>query len=320
MKTTLATVLLAASFAGAAYSQTVAGKWMAEAPGGTATGLELTAAGTNVGGTIILIRGPQAIPLPIAEGSVTSNTLKFSVQMGPQRVEFTGERTANEIRFRTTPSDPANPPLVFRPVTAFPAAVAQGLSAATLPTTAPAGWRAFNRSAQSVDEGTRKVVRVDTRPNDGVVWQVGSDFREGTIELELRGTNAPQLSFVGIAFRGADNTNYDAVYFRPFNFKAPDPARQRAVQYVSHPDFPWMKLRTDSPGKYEQAVSPVPDPDGWFRARIVIAGDQITVFVNDASAPTLTVTALSKRANGMVGFWVGNNSGGDFANLKLTPK
>jgi hypothetical protein len=40
--------------------------------------------------------------------------------------------------------------------------------------------------------------------------------------------------------------------------------------------------------------------------------------VNDATEPCLVVEQLSDRKSGWVGFWVGNGSGGEFANLKVT--
>ena len=86
------------------------------------------------------------------------------------------------------------------------------------------------------------------------------------------------------------------------------------------PDYPWQRLRAEKPEEYEDPVSPVPDPNGWFKAKVVVEADKVTVFVNDSATPTLSVTALSKQKNGAVGFWVGNNSSGDFANLKITPK
>jgi hypothetical protein len=35
-----------------------------------------------------------------------------------------------------------------------------------------------------------------------------------------------EQSFLGVAFHGIEGTNYDAVYFRPFNFCAEDPVRR----------------------------------------------------------------------------------------------
>jgi hypothetical protein len=184
----------------------------------------------------------------------------------------------------------------------------------------PSVWRIHNRAATTVPDRD-KALRLDARQDDGMVWLVGSKFSEGTINLDLRGANKPGQSFVGVAFRGIDDTTFDAIYFRPFNFKNPDIARRsRAVQYVSQPKYTWEKLRKDSPGKYENAVSPVPDPDGWFHARIEIEGQTIRVFVNDATSPCLEVTALSEPRAGMIGLWVGNGSSGDFANLEITSK
>lgn len=185
----------------------------------------------------------------------------------------------------------------------------------------PAHWRLANRSATLLDDAGRKAVKLDARNNDGMAWLVGSDFAEGTIEVDLRGANKPGQSFVGIALRGVDDTTFDAVYFRAFNFKNPDlPRRARAVQYISQPQYPWEKLRSEFPGKYENAVNPVPDPDDWFHTRIVVADRQISVFVNDATAPSLVVTELGNRPGGRIGLWVGHGSAGDFANLKITPR
>jgi hypothetical protein len=128
-----------------------------------------------------------------------------------------------------------------------------------------------------------------------------------------------QQSFVGVAFHGVDGTTYDAIYFRPFNFRAEDPARrQRAVQYISQPAYTWQKLRTEHPGRYEQPVNPVPDPNSWFHVRVVVAAPTVSVFVDGATEPSLVVNLLSDRKRGRVGLWVGNGSGGDFANLKIS--
>lgn len=182
-------------------------------------------------------------------------------------------------------------------------------------------WRVHNRSATLIEDSGRKAISLDARGNNGMAWLAGSDFAEGTIEVDLRGRDLDGQSFVGIAFRGVDDTTYDAVYFRAFNFKNADiPRRTRAVQYISTPNFDWPKLRADFPGKYEAAVSPVPEPNGWFHARIVVADRKVSVYVNDATTPSLVVTELSERRGGMIGLWVGNGSNGAFANLKITPR
>ena len=182
-----------------------------------------------------------------------------------------------------------------------------------------ATWRIQNRSSSAVPEKPN-ALRLDAREGAGVAWLVGSDFAHGTIEFDLRGADKPGQSFVGIAFRAADDSAYEAVYFRPFNFRNPDPVRAaRAVQYISVPGNDWPTLREKFPGKYEAAISPVPDPDDWFHVRVVLSGRTISVFVNHAEKPCLVVDSLADRPSGQIGLWVGNGSSGDFANLKLTP-
>ena len=176
----------------------------------------------------------------------------------------------------------------------------------------------FNRSAGSLTDGVRKGLRLNEGQGDGVAYVKGTEFGNGTIALDIRGKDLPQQSFVGVAFHGVDATTYDAIYFRPFNFRTEDAARRvRAVQYISHPVNTWQKLRTEQPGKYEQPVNPVPDPNGWFHARVVVASPKVSVFVNDAKEPCLIVDQLSDRKTGLVGLWVGNMSSGDFANLRI---
>src|SRR6185503_9919733 len=126
-----------------------------------------------------------------------------------------------------------------------------------------------HRATRLVD-GARKGVRLSEAPGEGPAFFAGIELANGTIELDLRGKDVAQQSFVGVAFHGVDGTTYDAIYFRPFNFRTEDAARRiRAVQYVSHPVNTWQKLRTEQPGKYEKPVNPVPDPNAWFHARVV---------------------------------------------------
>ena len=182
------------------------------------------------------------------------------------------------------------------------------------------GLKVFNRSVSSLNDGARKGVRLSENPAEGVAYLRGIEFTNGTIEFDVRGKDVQQQSFVGVAFHGVDGTTYDAIYFRPFNFRAVDPARRiHAVQYISHPTYTWQKLRTEQLGKFEQAVNPVPDPNAWFHVRVVVASPRVSVFVGDAKEPSLVVDQLSDRKKGLIGLWVGNNSGGDFANFRIIP-
>jgi hypothetical protein len=183
------------------------------------------------------------------------------------------------------------------------------------------GWTLANRAATTRTEDGRVVVSLDGRQGNGAAWLDGVDFRNGTIEVLIRGKNNPGASFVGIAFRGLNDEVYDAVYFRPFNFVADnDLSRGHMVQYISHPVFTWFVLRQTQPGAYEAALANPPDPERFFRARIIISRPEIRVFVGEDPEPCLVVNELSDREGGRIGLWVGNTSDGEFAELILHPE
>jgi hypothetical protein len=170
----------------------------------------------------------------------------------------------------------------------------------------------YDRKVTPITEGGKNGIS-----STGIVWLKGVNFSNGTIEVDLRGKDVFQKSFIGIAFHGEDTITYDAIYFRPFNFLAEDPVRKiHAVQYISEPDFPWNRLREEQNGKYEKEVSPAPLPNDWFHARIEVKEGQIRVYVNNSKTPSLTVSKLNARKQGMIGLW---NTGlnGDFANLVI---
>jgi hypothetical protein len=176
----------------------------------------------------------------------------------------------------------------------------------------------FNRKVTVFTEGDKKGIRFSKNENDGVAWIKHLIFSNGSIELDIRGKDEFQQSFVGVAFHGVDNNTFDAIYFRPFNFQSTDTVRKiHSVQYISQPDFPWQVLRDKFNGKYEKAVIPSPNGNEWFHVKITVKSPQITVFVNGNPEPSLSVEKLNNRASGKIGLWVGNNSDGDFANLQI---
>lgn len=177
-----------------------------------------------------------------------------------------------------------------------------------------------NRTMETVAGNGQPALRLSAAEGDGLAILKDVTFSNGTIEFDVKGRNVPQQSFVGIAFFVEDRSHYDAIYFRPFNFMNADTARRRrAVQYISMPDHPWEKLREQSPGRYEAKVSPTPDAEDWFHARIVVDGKKVSVYVNKAASPSLSVERLSTAKEGSVALWVGNNSDGSFSNLVITP-
>src|SRR5918996_6240428 len=95
------------------------------------------------------------------------------------------------------------------------------------------GLNASNRTITRLADGARKGVRLSEAEGEGPAYLPGIDFANGTIEVDIKGRDVQGASFVGVAFHGVDATTYDAIYFRPFNFKTEDQARVlRAVQYI----------------------------------------------------------------------------------------
>jgi hypothetical protein len=177
--------------------------------------------------------------------------------------------------------------------------------------------RPVNRQVTKLQE-SRDGVHVSAKEGPGVVWMEGSDFAEGTIELDVRGRDVPQRSFVGVAFHGKDDKTYEAVYLRPFNFRSSDPTNHRhAVQYMALPDYDWPRLRKEFPNEFESAVDQSIVPTDWVPLRVVIKGARIQVYVGAAKTPALEARKLGQSDRGQMGLWTGNNSDGDFANLRV---
>lgn len=178
-------------------------------------------------------------------------------------------------------------------------------------------YKVYNCSiSRGKDKGS---VHLNEKRSGGLAWIKGKKFKYGTIEFDTKGKDDYQASFVGIAFHGVNDTAYEVIYFRPFNFRTADPDRKaHAVQYVVVPNFGWDKLRAEHPGEYEQPVSPAPDPNSWFHVRITVESKTISVYVNGKSSPALTVTPLVHTEGELIGYWVGSTSAGDWKNFKMT--
>jgi hypothetical protein len=152
----------------------------------------------------------------------------------------------------------------------------------------------------------------------------GPSFQDGTIEVMLTGDTVPDANpelrgFVGIAFRvSADGSHFECFYLRPKNGRSDDQLqRNHSVQYISIPGFPWQKLRTETPGKYEAYVDLI--PGAWTRVKIQVKGSSARLYVNGGEQPTLVVSDLKQTpATGGVALWVGPGTVAHFAHLKLT--
>jgi hypothetical protein len=174
----------------------------------------------------------------------------------------------------------------------------------------------FNRQLGFGADGSIHLNGVD---NEGIAWIKNKQFKNGTIEFDVKGNDKMQGSFVGVAFHGVNDKTYEAVYFRPFNFLSADAVRKsHGVQYLAVPDYDWPLLREKYPNKYEQAIIPAPDPNAWFHVRITVAPKSISVYVNNVQKAMLEVEPLTNTGGTKIGYWVGNGSPGDWKNLKIT--
>jgi hypothetical protein len=176
----------------------------------------------------------------------------------------------------------------------------------------------INRNIEAIDEQGKKFVRLSESTMEGILWLPIQDFGNGIIEVEMRGKDVLQRSFIGLVFHGQNDTTFDAVYCRPFNFFAKDSVRKiHAIQYISHPDFTWKKLRETRNGEFEKEIVSPPDPNGWFTMKLIIKNRSVQAFINQAERPSLVVEKLTDVQNGKLGIFVGDGSGGDFRRISI---
>jgi len=103
-----------------------------------------------------------------------------------------------------------------------------------------------DRQLQIENLDQREVLVVNEENLKSVIWLNDISFKNGTVELDMKGRDGFQRSFIGIAFHVINDTTYEAIYFRPPNFRATDSVRRvHAVQYINHPKYTWEKLRTE---------------------------------------------------------------------------
>lgn len=162
-----------------------------------------------------------------------------------------------------------------------------------------------------------------TGPERTMAVLADSDFADGTIEAELAsspraGAADTARGFVGIAFHiQPDNSHFECFYLRPTNGRADDQLRRNhSVQYISSPDFPWQRLRQETPGVYESYADL--EPGAWTAVKIVVAGTRAELYVNGAAQPCLIIKDLKLgKTRGKVALWVGPETDAYFSSLTI---
>lgn len=149
-------------------------------------------------------------------------------------------------------------------------------------------------------------------------------LHNGTIDVDVAGTLSKSAGesdrgFIGVAFRmQSDEAHYECIYIRPTNGRAQDQLRRNhSTEYESLPDWPWYRLRKESPGVYESYADMVESE--WIHIRIVVRGAKAALYLGKAAQPCLLVNDLKLGdTQGAIALWGGSGTEGYFANLKVS--
>ncbi|TCD26521.1 hypothetical protein EZ456_13080 [Pedobacter psychrodurus] len=148
------------------------------------------------------------------------------------------------------------------------------------------------------------------------------NFGNGTVELEVMGRllpNAPDSAraFIGLAFHiNSDDSKFECIYLRPTNAVSSNQIRRnRSVQYFSYPDFKFNHSRKTNLGEFETYADIAPNE--WIKMKIVVKGENATLYINGNKNPSLIVNKMKMGADqtGGLGLWVDIGTEGYFRNL-----
>lgn len=175
-----------------------------------------------------------------------------------------------------------------------------------------AAVRVSDTAAESVPDGMRFAILP------------GIEFQDGQLEFDLAGDTKPgspplYRGFTGMAFRVTDaGAKYECFYLRTKNGRSDDQEqRNHSVQYISNPEFPWQRLRKETPSRYEAYTDLIPGE--WTKVRITVHGDKANLYAHGVEQPTLVVNDLKHGiTKGAIALWVGPGTVAYFSNLRVT--
>ena len=155
---------------------------------------------------------------------------------------------------------------------------------------------------------------------------VGSDFHDGTIELDVRArlmhwADIDCRGFIGFVFRASVNDDrFESFYVRPRNGRScTEPQRRiHTMQYFSYPGYTFAYFRERGIADYEAKADI--EMDKWIHLKAEIAGAGAKFYVDDMETPALVVDEMFGGAElrGGVGLYVDNGTEGNFKNLQVT--
>jgi hypothetical protein len=215
---------------------------------------------------------------------------------------------------------------VRTPVQRYPLTTTEGLRAQNVDVT-PVVYAGKRGVRVAVTDSVRRSgsgMPIEQQQSETFAILGGTTFTDGVIEVEVAGAPAPGAQatargFVGIAFRmQSDLKTYDAFYLRPTNGRANDQVRRNhSAQYISHPEWPWERLRSETPERYESYVDLAPGV--WTRIRIEVQGTKARLFVHGQLQPTLIVNDVKSgaMASGAIALWIGPGTVAHFRDLRV---
>ena len=162
-------------------------------------------------------------------------------------------------------------------------------------------------------------------PGGPIVFLNDVRVKDGAIDVDVAGApakGAPEdaRGFIGVVFRVQSESRFEIIYLRPMNSHADDQLRRNhSTQYSSEPDWPWDRLRKESPGVYESWVDM--ETGKWTHMRVEFHGTDAALFVNHSGNPCLIVHDLKLGdVEGGVGLWMGQDTEGYFKDLRITKR
>jgi len=187
-----------------------------------------------------------------------------------------------------------------------------------------------SKAVLTTHDGSRALTLVPKHPSDPGYLAGGPmlflntlRFHNGAIDIDVSGTPAAGApadarGFIGVAFRVQSDSRFEIVYIRPTNSHADDQLRKNhTTQYSADPDWPWDRLRKESPGVFESWADM--KPGQWTHMKIVVHGTDASLYINHAQNPCLIVHGLKLGdVEGGIGLWMGEDTEGYFKNLIIT--
>jgi len=168
----------------------------------------------------------------------------------------------------------------------------------------PKSWTADKADLHGDSVGTKSIVTVTPKGGKcGFAWLDGTVFREGTIEVELKGHGVFGVAFGDVGGKGPEEILFET-----------DAAnRIRDVSYAAP---------SDGDGIRKDATSVVRAIDGqsvWSSVKIAVEPKKILVYFDGATEPFFTAPRADKTGPARAGISVRHKGEVSFANFKVTP-